>query len=267
MLKETFYFSHDYGSRNDPKLAKLLQKKGQEGKGIYWDLVEMLYEQSGYLLLNEIDTYAFAMRTECERIKKQVNSELLLQIINDFGLFKNDGERFWSESVLSRLNLRYEKSEKAKQSAQSRWNKSDKNANALRTQSDGNAIKERKVKEKENAGETPDFFIRVEKFVAMFNDLRNTKFKPIKDVQDALRLQVEHYTPEQIKFALKNAIKDKYHIENNFKSLTPKYLLQTDILEKYVNIQQIPHEVATPGSFKIDHSQNIDHWNKTKQAV
>ena len=45
MAKESFYFSHDYGSRNDPKLVKVLMKLKQEGKGVYWDLIEMLYEQ------------------------------------------------------------------------------------------------------------------------------------------------------------------------------------------------------------------------------
>lgn len=145
MSKESYYFSHDYGSRNDPKLVKVLMKLGQAGKGVYWDLIEMLYEQGGYLMLSDCDSYAFALRTEEECITK---------LINEFGLFENDAEKFWSNSVLSRLDKRDSKSQKAKESALKRWTKTDSNANAskkhtnaLQSQSEPNAIKESKGKE------------------------------------------------------------------------------------------------------------------------
>lgn len=146
MSKESYYFSHDYGSRNDPKLVKVLMKLGQAGKGVYWDLIEMLYEQGGYLMLSDCDSYAFALRTD---------EECITRLINEFGLFENDGERFWSSSVLSRMDRRDVKSQKAKESALKRWNKADSNANAsrnnanaLQTQSEPNAIKEKKGKER-----------------------------------------------------------------------------------------------------------------------
>src|SRR5690606_22707370 len=97
-----------YGARNDPKLIKVLMKLGQSGKGVYWDLIEMLYEQNGYLLLSECESYAFALRTDCDTITK---------LINDFDLFQKDDKKFWSNSVLDRLNKRNEKSKKAKDSA------------------------------------------------------------------------------------------------------------------------------------------------------
>lgn len=154
MSKESYYFSHDYGSRNDPKLVKVLMKLGQEGKGVYWDIIEMLYEQGGYLMLSDCDSYAFALR---------VDEECITKLINDFNLFENDGEKFWSNSVLSRLDKRDSKSQKAKESALKRWNKADintnaskKNANALRVQSEPNAIKERKEKEKKGNIEEED---------------------------------------------------------------------------------------------------------------
>lgn len=128
------YFSHDYNARNDPKLLKLRQKMGWEGVGIYWAIIEMLNEQDGYLKLSECDCIAFALQAHIERITS---------IISDFELFKNDGEKFWSESVLKRISSRVEKSGKAANSAQIRW----KNANALRPECDRNAIKESKVKE------------------------------------------------------------------------------------------------------------------------
>jgi len=142
MAKEAFYFTHDYGSRNDPKLQKVMMKLGHEGKSVYWDLVEMLYEEGGYLLLAECDNYAFALRTQCDFIQK---------LVNDFDLFKKNDTNFWSESILRRLDKRDEKSKKASQSAKTRWDKANalkNDANALRPECEGNAIKERKVNEK-----------------------------------------------------------------------------------------------------------------------
>lgn len=154
MAVESFYFSHDYSARNDPKLQKVLMKLGQAGKGVYWDLIEMLYEEGGYLLLEECESYAFALRTD---------TKCIAQLINDFDLFQNDGKKFWSDSVLKRLFLREEKSKKAAKSASIRWKKhkhdanaSESDANALRPQYDSNAIKEKKgkdIKEKDNKEE------------------------------------------------------------------------------------------------------------------
>lgn len=112
MAKETYYFSHDYNARNDPKLQKVLMKLGQEGKGVYWDLVETLFEEGGKLRLSDCDIYAFSFRCSVECLKS---------LINDFELFTTDGTHFWSESVLKRINNRVIKSEKAKQSASTKW--------------------------------------------------------------------------------------------------------------------------------------------------
>jgi hypothetical protein len=137
--KETFYFSHDYNSRSDPKMVSLLMKTGVIGIGIYWCIVEMLYEQGGSIKLDECERIAFELRVESDLVKKVIASNL-------FG--KNE-EIFWSESVIRRLNARKLKSSKARESALYRWG----DANAQRTQSDRNAIKEKKEKEKkENIG-------------------------------------------------------------------------------------------------------------------
>ena len=133
MAKEAFYFTHDYGSRNDPKLQKVLMKLGHEGKSVYWDLVEMLYEEGGYLLISECENYAFALRTSCDCITS---------LVRNFDLFKSNDENFWSDSVLRRLDKRDEKSKKASESAKRRWER----ANAGK--SDANASKNDAIKEK-----------------------------------------------------------------------------------------------------------------------
>jgi hypothetical protein len=137
-MKDTFYFSHDYNARTDPKIKRLMAKHGMTGYGIYWAIIEDLYNNAN------------ALQTDCESIAYdlRVDSEIIKSIIFDFDLFKIDGEIFSSLSIQRRLDDRNEKSEKARKSAQYRWNKKLENANAMRTQSDGNAIKERKGKER-----------------------------------------------------------------------------------------------------------------------
>lgn len=133
MAKQTYYFSHDYNARSDRKIVHLLMKYGVEAVGIYWCIVEMLYEEGGYLHKTECERIAFELRTDCERISNVVNSLL----------FKSDEDKFWSESVLERLKIRTEKSKSAAESANKRWEKEK----SMRTHSDGNAIKENKGKE------------------------------------------------------------------------------------------------------------------------
>lgn len=108
------YFSHDYKARNDPKLVRLMMRHGLSGIGAYWCVVEMLYESGGYIAQREYERIAFELRAETDVIKS---------VIEDFDLFVFKSKRFYSKTVLARLQKRVEKSEKARQSVISRWTK------------------------------------------------------------------------------------------------------------------------------------------------
>lgn len=153
MSKEAYYFSHDSNARNDPKILSLLQKEGWAGYGLYWALIEMLRDDPEYRLKTQYDVYAFALRTDIERIKN---------VVEGFGLFVVDGDFFFSESLIRRMKIREEKSGKARESAMHRWNKVRNDANAMRTHSEGNAIKERKRKESNTP--QPEYSPNFEKF-------------------------------------------------------------------------------------------------------
>jgi len=140
MAKESFYFSHDFNARNDRKLIKVKLKHRQSGIGIYWSIVEMLFEENGFLPLSEIPTIAGDLR------EKEIT---VLSVINDFDLFENDGKYFWSNSAKRRIDKRSEKSEKAKESIRKRW----QNTNVLPTKNDGNTIKGKESKIKESIKE------------------------------------------------------------------------------------------------------------------
>ena len=133
-MAKNYWFKHDYNARSDKKMDKLLMETGVEGIGIYWCIIEMLFEESGYLMLSDCERIAFVLRTNAKKIKKVIDSELFFQ----------DSEKFWSKSVLQRLGDKIEKSENARQSAYSRWKN---NANALQSDSDRYAIREDKIRE------------------------------------------------------------------------------------------------------------------------
>lgn len=139
-MKETFYFSHDYNARYDHKIKRLIAKHGYLGYGLFWAIVEDLYNNAN-ALQTDYESIAFDLRT---------TPTIIESIIKDFGLFVIENGFFGSLSIEERLNARIQKSKKATESAKMRWNKCDSNANALQTQSDCNAIKESKVKESKN---------------------------------------------------------------------------------------------------------------------
>ena len=137
MAKDTFYFTHDYNARNDIKIKRLLSKFGYEGYGIFWALIEDLYNNTNVLRL-DYETLSFDLRC---------NVELVKSIINDFDLFVIEGDIFGSSSIESRLEARNAKSEKARESVLKRWERQKNNTNVLPTNNECNTIKESKVKE------------------------------------------------------------------------------------------------------------------------
>lgn len=107
-------------------------------------ILERLREEPDYTSIKDYNMLAFDLRVDTAKVKAVVES---------FGLFSftDDGKRFYSEGFLKRMQIKDEKSEKARQSAIKRWERkqsqSDGNANALRTKSETDAIKEKESKE------------------------------------------------------------------------------------------------------------------------
>lgn len=136
MSKDTFYFSHDYNAIQDPKISKMILKMGIESYGIYWGIVEMIYNQNGKIEC-DYELISFKLNSDAEKIKA---------VVNEFKLFKVKKGCIISDSITRRLLLRQEKSDKARQSSLARRSISDRSTNDKRSISDRLAIKESKVK-------------------------------------------------------------------------------------------------------------------------
>jgi hypothetical protein len=128
MAKDTYYFSHDYNARHDPKTNALKSDYGLEGYGRFWVIIEMLAEQDDYKLKKKgwgIKAIASECQCDTEQIKQFIND-----CINEFELFEEDEEFFWSKSLNRRMKIKDEKLEQkrkaGKKGAQARWGSNDK---------------------------------------------------------------------------------------------------------------------------------------------
>lgn len=105
--------------------------------------MEKLHEAGGYIE-KDYDTLAYDLRTEYERITR---------IVESYDLFITKSNKISSKSVLDRISIREEKSNKARESVSKRWAKvsektEESNTDDIRTYNDSNTIKERKGNQK-----------------------------------------------------------------------------------------------------------------------
>ena len=126
-MKKT-YFNHDSNARNDLKLIRLRSVGGFEFYGIYFALLELLFSEENKICIEDYDALAFGLQCDANKLK---------QVIEDFDLFVIEDNCFYSKRLNNHIEEINNKSIKAKENANKRWN----NANAMQTQSDRNASK------------------------------------------------------------------------------------------------------------------------------
>jgi len=198
MKKDSFYFPHDYNSRNDVKCLFLRQQLGMEGYGIFWFLVESLSESGGVLPLKIIPVLAMQM---------QVPDVKVNAVINNFELFVIHEESFFSVRLNEHLELRKTLSEMGKLGVKIREAKREALRGALSdplsNKRKGKEIKESKLKES-NSDKSPlkiisfkywtekEFVDDIEKNKSDANkDLLNTFFKYWKELSPAGKMKFQ----------------------------------------------------------------------------
>lgn len=140
-MKDAYYFSHDSNARHDPKIISLCSKYGLIAYAYYFQLVEILRDQDGYVLDEMLfPVIANAWQSYGNAITMPMAHEILGDMITLKLVEKVDG-KITSPSLLKRMakmdDLRRKRSESGKIGAMAKW------------QIDGKpmAVKERKVKE------------------------------------------------------------------------------------------------------------------------
>jgi hypothetical protein len=137
MKNKAYYFSHDGNAYNDVKIQYLIADLGMEGYGIFWYIIERLFDAGGILPLRIVKI-----------LSNQINiSEAKLnQIINDYELFEITTDSFYSKRLMKHFESREKLSNSGKKGASIKWGGySQANGVAIDTPI---ARKEKKVKEK-----------------------------------------------------------------------------------------------------------------------
>ena len=140
MAKQTCYFSHVSNAITDTKILNMRADYGLEGYGLYWAIIEMMRNEEDYKLTLNKNTYR-AIKTLTNTtidIEKFIND-----CLEDYELFEQDDEKFYSNSLLRRMQEKEKKSVIAREKAEKRWNN---NATALQQQCSSNANKVNKSK-------------------------------------------------------------------------------------------------------------------------
>jgi hypothetical protein len=164
MKKDAFYFPHFSNASKDNKIRRLEKELGLEGYAIYFKLLEVLRESTGYKYpMDDIDLLADDFGTSEPKVRV---------VICNYGLFNVDEENnFFSIKQIYYLQPYIEKTQRARVAAQKRWDRVEGDANAMQMHSKCNADamqikeskgKESKVKEskiKETKEESPLVFI------------------------------------------------------------------------------------------------------------
>lgn len=142
MKKETYYFSHDSNALTDTKILNMRADYGLEGYGLYWAIIEMMRNEEDYELEFSKNTF--------RAIKTLTNTSIDIEkyikdCIEDYKLFELQNEKFYSNSLIKRMQIKDKKSAVAREKAQKRWNS---NATDMPQQCTSNTNKEKKIKEK-----------------------------------------------------------------------------------------------------------------------
>jgi hypothetical protein len=142
IMKEAYYFSHDANARQDEKILMLRAEHGWEGYGIYWALVEMMFESSETALHhNKIRGIAVSYNINITVLESVINTCITEE------LFVSDGEKFWSDSLIRRKNkyqeIKEKKAEAGRKGMAKRWGKD----NTVITDDNSDITKDNKGKE------------------------------------------------------------------------------------------------------------------------
>lgn len=108
------YFEHDFDARNSTTIKKIAKEIGLAGVGVYWILIEKLYEKNGVIDNEDVELLAWDFREDVSIF------EGVIKIA-----FEKDGNKIKSKGVIKRIEEREtaskSKSEKARESANKRW--------------------------------------------------------------------------------------------------------------------------------------------------
>lgn len=247
MSKDSYWFRHDSTAGRGLKMRKIAHIYGHWGKGVYWDVVEMLRDTENYEYDNtEFDLIMLADLIGCKDTEKFINW------YNDcikFGLLEEQDGKFYSPALKSVMGVwetkkingskggrpRKEKTEKKpnknlKETEKKPKVKADENHNII----EQNIIEHNIINNKDDS-QSIDF----DKLLEFYNKTFNKKKRKVSEpLQKTFKTRLKQYTKEDIFNAMINVKNDNWHKEKNYEPCSLLYFTYIKVLEKYSDIKQ-----------------------------
>lgn len=196
-MKDAFYFSHDYNSRNDQKILLMRSKYKAEGYGVFWMLVEVMAEST----MPHINHEMIPAIAESLNLNPEWLNEFIEFCIEKCRLFVSNGDCFTSMRLIKHKKMRDEFKEFGKKGAIIRWG-NDSHPNSPPS-GDGNA-KERKGKESKQTN--PEVLEFLEYFNQKTGKTLSLTDARKKIINDALKFN----SINKLKQAVDNFSKDEW---------------------------------------------------------
>ena len=209
-MKDAYYFSHDSNARNDEKILALMADHGVIAYGIYWILVEMMFESTNTKLSHDkTKGIAFTYSIDITTLNKIITDAIKLN------LFLSDGDYFWSESLLRRkqhlIENRLKKSQAGKIGMAKRWGvdntviTEDNTVITKHNKGKERIVKESKVKEEHTskAKEIIDLYHQYLPMLPVVKKLTDPRISAINN-------RLDEYTIDEIETMFKMASKSDF---------------------------------------------------------
>jgi uncharacterized protein YdaU (DUF1376 family) len=112
----SYWFKHNYNASSDKKLLIIRSKLGFEGIGIYWAIVEYMYNNDGFLEEDLIDVFCNLNKIAREKI------DIILKTA--FKKTTSDGAQvYYAHRIAQEISAKEDCIDKARKAAYSRWEK------------------------------------------------------------------------------------------------------------------------------------------------
>ena len=115
-MKDTFYFTHDYNARNDPKILMLRSEFNNEGYALYFYCVETMAEdKEGCIYREAIGGLSIGYCVSKELLTKFIDFAIKIK------LFIENKKGIFSQRLIDHKNSRKLLSEKGREGANKKW--------------------------------------------------------------------------------------------------------------------------------------------------
>jgi len=241
MGKDSYWFRYDSTAGRGLKMRKIAHIYGHWGKGIYWDVVEMLRDTENCEYSNEeFDLVMLADLIGCKDSDKFIN---WYQDCIKFGLLEEQDGKFYSPALKAVMGVWETKKINGSKGGRPRKETTEKkpNKNLIETEKkpntkadeNHNIIEHNRIEDNSiNNGQEP---IDFDKLLEFFNQTFNKKCTafPDKFKDDYRKRLKKDYTKGNIMDAMINVKNDPFHIDSKYKHCSIGYFSRIKTLDTY----------------------------------